>query len=63
MPDMFAAFGTKWNFLPFTPGLAGRHCSGVDPYHLTARVEALGCHPEVTLAGRSNNDAMCGYLA
>ena len=57
------AAGTKWNFLPFTPGLVGGHCIGVDPYYLTARAEAVGYYPEVILAGRRINDGMGGYIA
>lgn len=61
--DVLAAAGTKWNFLPFTPGLVGGHCIGVDPYYLTAKAEALGYHPEVILAGRRINDGMGAYVA
>lgn len=57
------AAGTKWNFLPFRPGLVGGHCIGVDPYYLTHKAEDLGYHPEVILAGRRINDAMGGYVA
>jgi len=56
--DVLAAAGTKWNFLPFTPGLVGGHCIGVDPYYLTYRAEKTGYHPEVILAGRRINDGM-----
>jgi len=56
--DVLAAAGTKWNFLPFTPGLVGGHCIGVDPYYLTAAAEKLDYRPEVILAGRRINDAM-----
>jgi len=56
--DVLAAAGTKWNFLPFTPGLVGGHCIGVDPYYLTHRAEQFGYHPEVILAGRRINDGM-----
>ena len=56
--DVLAAAGTKWNFLPFTPGLVGGHCIGVDPYYLTYRAEQFGYHPEVILAGRRINDGM-----
>lgn len=56
--DVLAAAGTKWNFLPFTPGLVGGHCIGVDPYYLTAAAEKLNYRPEVILAGRRINDAM-----
>jgi UDP-N-acetyl-D-galactosamine dehydrogenase len=61
--DVLTAAGTKWNFLPFTPGLVGGHCIGVDPYYLTARAEAVGYYPEVILAGRRINDGMGGYIA
>jgi UDP-N-acetyl-D-galactosamine dehydrogenase len=61
--DVLAAAGTKWNFLPFTPGLVGGHCIGVDPYYLTAKAEALGYHPEVILAGRRINDDMGRHVA
>ncbi len=54
--DVIAAAGTKWNFLPFTPGLVGGHCIGVDPYYLTHRAEKAGYHPEVILSGRRIND-------
>lgn len=57
------AAGTKWNFLPFRPGLVGGHCIGVDPYYLTYKAEALGYHPEVILAGRRINDSMGLYVA
>ncbi|MEM7665429.1 MAG: nucleotide sugar dehydrogenase [Pseudomonadota bacterium] len=56
--DVLAAAGTKWNFLPFTPGLVGGHCIGVDPYYLTAAAEKLDYRPEVILAGRRINDSM-----
>ena len=56
--DVLAAAGTKWNFLPFTPGLVGGHCIGVDPYYLTHRAEREGYHPQVILAGRRINDAV-----
>lgn len=61
--DVLAAAGTKWNFLPFTPGLVGGHCIGVDPYYLTAAAERLGYRPEVILAGRRINDAMGATVA
>ncbi|WP_091742866.1 nucleotide sugar dehydrogenase [Phenylobacterium immobile] len=61
--EVLAAAGTKWNFLPFRPGLVGGHCIGVDPYYLTHKAEALGYHPEVILAGRRINDAMGGKVA
>jgi UDP-N-acetyl-D-galactosamine dehydrogenase len=56
--DVLEAARTKWNFLPFTPGLVGGHCIGVDPYYLTYRAEKAGCHPQVILAGRRVNDAV-----
>ena len=61
--EVLAAAATKWNFLPFTPGLVGGHCIGVDPYYLTARAERLGYHPQVILAGRRINDGMGGFIA
>lgn len=57
------AAGTKWNFLPFRPGLVGGHCIGVDPYYLTHKAEVLGYHPQVILAGRRINDGMGAYVA
>lgn len=57
------AAGTKWNFLPFRPGLVGGHCIGVDPYYLTHKAEAIGYHPQVILAGRRINDSMGAYIA
>lgn len=57
------AAGTKWNFLPFRPGLVGGHCIGVDPYYLTHKAEAIGYHPEIILAGRRLNDSMGAYVA
>jgi UDP-N-acetyl-D-galactosamine dehydrogenase len=56
------AAGSKWNFLPFRPGLVGGHCIGVDPYYLTHKAEAIGYHPEIILAGRRLNDGMGGYV-
>ena len=56
------AAGTKWNFLPFRPGLVGGHCIGVDPYYLTHKAQALGYHPEIILAGRRLNDGMGSYV-
>jgi UDP-N-acetyl-D-galactosamine dehydrogenase len=56
------AAGTKWNFLPFRPGLVGGHCIGVDPYYLTHKAQAMGYHPEVILAGRRINDSMGAYV-
>lgn len=61
--DVLDAAATKWNFLPFTPGLVGGHCIGVDPYYLTAKAEQLGYHPQVILAGRRINDGMGAYIA
>jgi UDP-N-acetyl-D-galactosamine dehydrogenase len=61
--DVLEAAGTKWNFLPFTPGLVGGHCIGVDPYYLTAKAESVGHHPEVILAGRRINDDMGRFVA
>ncbi|WP_337996558.1 nucleotide sugar dehydrogenase [Oleispirillum naphthae] len=61
--DVLAAAGTKWNFLPFSPGLVGGHCIGVDPYYLTHRAERAGYHPEVILAGRRINDGMGPHVA
>lgn len=61
--DVLAAAGTKWNFLPFRPGLVGGHCIGVDPYYLTHKAQALGYNPEIILAGRRINDAMPRLVA
>lgn len=61
--DVLKAAGTKWNFLPFRPGLVGGHCIGVDPYYLTFKAESMGYHPEVILAGRRINDNMGAYVA
>ena len=61
--EVLAAAGTKWNFLPFKPGLVGGHCIGVDPYYLTYKAQALGYLPEVILAGRRINDGMNEYVA
>jgi UDP-N-acetyl-D-galactosamine dehydrogenase len=61
--EVLAAAGTKWNFLPFRPGLVGGHCIGVDPYYLTFKAESLGYHPEMILAGRRINDGMGKYIA
>ena len=61
--EVLQAAGTKWNFLPFRPGLVGGHCIGVDPYYLTHKAEMLGYHPEVILAGRRINDGMAAYIA
>lgn len=61
--DVLEAAGTKWNFLPFRPGLVGGHCIGVDPYYLTHRAQEVGYHPEVILAGRRINDGMGPHVA
>ncbi|ACJ28358.1 UDP-N-acetyl-D-mannosaminuronate dehydrogenase [Shewanella piezotolerans WP3] len=61
--EVLKAAGTKWNFLPFRPGLVGGHCIGVDPYYLTYKAESIGYHPEVILAGRRINDNMASYVA
>jgi UDP-N-acetyl-D-glucosamine/UDP-N-acetyl-D-galactosamine dehydrogenase len=60
--EVLSAANTKWNFLPFTPGLVGGHCIGVDPYYLTTKAEELGYHPQVILAGRRINDSMGAYI-
>lgn len=61
--EVLEAAGTKWNFLPFRPGLVGGHCIGVDPFYLTMKAEALGYHPEVILAGRRINETMGQFIA
>ncbi len=61
--EVLLAAGTKWNFLPFRPGLVGGHCISVDPYYLTHKAEEIGYHPEVILAGRRINDGMGSYIA
>lgn len=61
--EVLSAAGTKWNFLPYKPGLVGGHCIGVDPYYLTYKAESLGYHPEVILAGRRINDNMGAHIA
>lgn len=61
--EVLKAAGTKWNFLPFKPGLVGGHCIGVDPYYLAQKAEELGYHPEIILAGRRMNDGMGEYVA
>ena len=61
--EVLAAAGTKWNFLPFRPGLVGGHCIGVDPYYLTHKAQEVGYHPEVILAGRRINDNMAEHVA
>ena len=63
MHEVLKAAGSKWNFLPFTPGLVGGHCIGVDPYYLTYKAEMLGHHPEVILSGRRINDSMGKFIA
>jgi len=60
--DVLQAAGTKWNFLPFRPGLVGGHCIGVDPYYLTHKAQSIGYHPEIILAGRRLNDSMGAYV-
>jgi len=61
--EVLEAAGTKWNFLPFRPGLVGGHCIGVDPYYLTYKAQEIGYHPEMILAGRRLNDSMGAYVA
>jgi len=61
--EVLEAAGTKWNFLPFRPGLVGGHCIGVDPYYLTHKAQEIGYHPEMILAGRRINDNMANYVA
>jgi UDP-N-acetyl-D-galactosamine dehydrogenase len=61
--EVLEAAGTKWNFLPFRPGLVGGHCIGVDPYYLTFKAESMGYHPDMILAGRRVNDGMGKYIA
>lgn len=61
--EVLEAAGSKWNFLPFRPGLVGGHCIGVDPYYLTHKAQAVGYHPEIILAGRRLNDGMAAYVA
>jgi len=61
--EVLEAAGTKWNFLPFRPGLVGGHCISVDPYYLTYKAQAIGYHPEIILAGRRINDGMGAYVA
>ena len=60
--EVLAAAATKWNFLPFKPGLVGGHCIGVDPYYLTFKAQEIGYHPEVILAGRRINDSMGKHI-
>ena len=61
--EVLEAAGTKWNFLPFRPGLVGGHCIGVDPFYLAQKAQEVGYHPEIILAGRRLNDSMGGYVA
>ena len=61
--EVLPAAGTKWNFLPFRPGLVGGHCIGVDPYYLTHKADMIGYHPQVILAGRRINDGMGKFVA
>jgi len=61
--EVLKTAGTKWNFLPFRPGLVGGHCIGVDPYYLTHKAQSVGYHPEIILAGRRLNDGMAAYIA
>ena len=61
--DVLKASGTKWNFMPFKPGLVGGHCIGVDPYYLAQKAQEVGYHPEIILAGRRLNDSMGSYIA
>lgn len=61
--DVLEAAGTKWNFLPFRPGLVGGHCIGVDPYYLTYKAQSVGFHPQVVLGGRQTNDSMGKFIA
>ena len=61
--DVLEAAGTKWNFLPFKPGLVGGHCIGVDPYYLAQKAQEYGYHPEIILTGRRMNDGMGKYVA
>ena len=61
--SVLQAAETKWNFLPFRPGLVGGHCIGVDPYYLTHKAEQIGYHPHIILAGRRLNDGMGAYIA
>ena len=61
--EVLKAAGTKWNFLPFKPGLVGGHCIGVDPYYLAQKAQEFGYHPEIILAGRRLNDSMGQYVA
>ena len=61
--EVLKAAGSKWNFLPFRPGLVGGHCIGVDPYYLTYKAQMIGYDPQIILAGRRLNDAMGSYVA
>jgi UDP-N-acetyl-D-mannosaminuronate dehydrogenase len=60
--EVLMAAGTKWNFLPFRPGLVGGHCIGVDPYYLTYKAQSIGYNPEIILSGRRINDGMGEYV-
>ena len=60
--EVLQAAGTKWNFLPFKPGLVGGHCIGIDPYYLTHKAQSIGHHPEIILSGRRINDNMCKHV-
>lgn len=61
--EVLEAAGTKWNFLPFKPGLVGDHCIGVDPFYLAQKAQEVGYHPEIILAGRRLNDSMGKHVA
>ena len=61
--DVLAAAGSKWNFLPFKPGIVGGHCIGVDPFYLAQKAQEVGYYPEIILSGRKMNDSMGGYIA
>ena len=61
--DVLETAQSKWNFLPFRPGLVGGHCIGVDPYYLTHKAQSIGYHPEIITAGRKMNDDMAKYFA
>ena len=61
--EVLQAAGSKWNFLPFTPGLVGGHCIGVDPYYLAYKAQQVGYHPDIILTGRRINDGMGSYVA
>jgi len=61
--EVLEAAGTKWDFLPFRPGLVGGHCISIDPYYLAQKAQEVGYHPEIILAGRRLNDSMGAYVA